>query len=268
MNAEKINDQVRSLARKTLPFNWRVELRRLPRALSDLRDMNLMARQKGEESEFPWLLFQDSSPLRRFSDRIPRDLQLGKERNLAVACQAIDRTVIEPGQIFSYHRLVGRPSRPRGFRPGLELHDSEQSAGTGGGLCLISNIIYWLALNSGMIIRERHRHSFDLFPDHNRSRPFGCGATVFYNYHDLRFENPLAARVMVRLEIVEDGLEARMLADDDAGYEVRILERGHRFFEDEGVKTRENYIWRQIRNKSGTLIREELVAHNLCRVMY
>jgi vancomycin resistance protein VanW len=47
-----------------------------------------------------------------------------------------------------------------------------------------------LALHSPLEIKERHHHSFDPFPDENRVLPFGRGASIFYNYVDLRFINP------------------------------------------------------------------------------
>ena len=46
---------------------------------------------------------------------------------------------------------------------------------TGGGLCQLSNLIYWMTLHTPLTITERYRHSYDVFPDSNRTQPFGSG---------------------------------------------------------------------------------------------
>jgi vancomycin resistance protein VanW len=211
---------------------------------------------------------------------MPAELQRGKEINVALAARAIDGVRIEPGACFSYHRLVGRPSRGRGFRLGLELQDQRESVGIGGGCCQVSNLLYWLAVNAGLAIAERHRHGFDLFPDHQRSVPFGCGATVFYNYRDLRFSNPLDQPVRVSLRILDLPpagsdrpargwrLVGRICAQRDPGRRVVVEERDHRFFVEGGRRMRENRIFRRIVDRDGSLIEDALLAHNRCEVRY
>jgi vancomycin resistance protein VanW len=73
--------------------------------------------------------------------------------------------------------------------PALEFRDGETVTAVGGGLCQLANLLVLLGIEAGMEILERHRHSLDLFPDADRTAPFGCGATVFYNYVDLRLRN-------------------------------------------------------------------------------
>jgi len=166
--------------------------------------------------------------------------------------------------VFSYHRLVGRPSRLRGFRVGLELQDSRESAGVGGGCCQVSNMLFQLAVGAGLGIVERHRHGFDLFADHQRSVPFGFGATVFYNYRDLRFANPLDCALRIALAIEDRSpakradaaagrgwvLAGAIAAAADCGRRVEVFERDHRFFVHGGRRMRENRICRRITDRS------------------
>lgn len=42
-----------------------------------------------------------------------------------------------------------------------------------------------MALHTPLTVTERHRHGYDVFPDAERTIPFGSGATCFYNYGDL-----------------------------------------------------------------------------------
>ena len=76
-----------------------------------------------------------------------------------------------------------------------------------------------------MKIEERHRHGLDLFPDHGRTVPFGCGATVYYPYADLKFSNPLPFPVLIETFLSDGQLIGRIRADTDPGFSFEIEER-------------------------------------------
>jgi vancomycin resistance protein VanW len=274
--------------RKLLPFGLRLELLRLHRYPEWLLETPTIARRRAgapateQPGRFSHLAVERCSPLRRFDGEEADDaeadaeadadaFQLGKEHNVALAARLIDGLVVEPNKIFSYHRLVGRPSRLRGFRVGLELRQGAAASGVGGGCCQVSNMLYLLALLGGMRVTERHRHGLDLFPDRQRSVPFGCGATVFYNYADLRFENPLPQPALLRLEVMRGGRELRgqLWLLEDPGWRVEIYEQDHRFYRREGRWMRENRIRRRIvSRRDHRVLLDQEVAHNVARVLY
>jgi vancomycin resistance protein VanW len=261
----------RSLARRLIPFSVRLELLRLKRWPGWVVETPTIARTRLPEvqrARFQFLLARHESPLERAPGAVDPVLQRGKERNVALAAGRLDGLVVRPHEIFSYHRTVGRPTRWRGFRPGLELQNDRPSRGVGGGCCQISNTLYLLALRGGMKIVERHRHGLDLFPDHQRTVPFGCGATVFYNYADLRFENPLPQPVLLRLQIEQRALAGELLAVDDPGWRVEVYEEGHRFFQEGGAWLRENHVRRRFCFPDGQVLLDQEVAHNRGRVLY
>jgi len=261
---------MRALVQRWLPRAVRIELaraRRLPDWIAELPRIARGHAPAGDVTCGAFPLAAHASPLRRGGHHDPR-LQRGKERNVALAAAQLDGLLIRPGELFSYHHTVGRPSRWRGFQPGLELHDGAASVGIGGGACAVSNMIYWLALRAGMRIVERHRHALDLFPDDGRTVPFGCGATVFYNFADLRFENPWPDPVVLRLTVADGALRGTMAVPRDPGFRVEVYEVGHRFFRHGGALHRENRIRRRITTASGALVCDVEIAHNLGRVLY
>src|SRR5262245_7566398 len=212
--------------RSLLPHALRVEIARLRRWPAFVFERGAMARRALEPEErraFRHVLAEHATPLRRVPG-VADARQAAKERNVLLAARRLDGIVLGPAQVFSYHHALGRPSRWRGFRRGLELHDGRLSAGVGGGLCAVSNLLYLLALRAGMRIVERHRHALDLFPDHGRNVPFGCGATVFYNLADLRFENALAGPVLVRLEVRDGALCGALVAEEEPMYRIEVYE--------------------------------------------
>lgn len=199
---------------------------------------------------------------------IPADLQLGKEANIAVASSALDGLVVVPNETFSYHHVVGRTTKRRGFRKGMELQNGDTAGSWGGGLCQVSNSFYWVAVRAGMRIVERHRHGLDLFPDHERTVPFGCGATVVYNYADFRFENPLPQPVMLRARVQGGAFVSELWTTGDPGFRFEVEEVDHRFYRDDEGWMRENRLRRRVRRPSGELVSDVEIAHNTGRVRY
>ena len=185
---------------------------------------------------------------------IARDLQVGKETNVGLGAQRLDAIVIGPNQTFSHHHAIGRTSKQRGFRKGMELRNGESSGSWGGGLCQVSNSFYWVAVRAGMRIVERHRHELDLFPDDERTVPFGCGATVVYNYADFRFENPYPQPVLMRARIEDGAFISELWTTSDPGITVEVEEQDHRFIKDEHGWTRENRLRRRIRDAAGNVV--------------
>jgi vancomycin resistance protein YoaR len=99
--------------------------------------------------------------------------------------------------------------------------------------------------------------------------PFGCGATVFYNWADLRFANPLDVPVALRLRVEAGVLVGELRAAEPIDVRAEVYEVDHRFFADGGAWWRENRIRRRIlRASDGALLVDHEVAHNLARVAY
>src|SRR5262245_5817014 len=91
-----------------------------------------------EDASF--VIARHTAPLRRAGTACEPRRQRGKEQNVATAAAAIDRVIVAPQQTLSYHHLVGRPSRARGFAIGLELHEGRAAEGVGGGACQVANL--------------------------------------------------------------------------------------------------------------------------------
>jgi vancomycin resistance protein VanW len=91
-------------------------------------------------------------------------LEQGKRRNLELAVPYFDGLLLTPQRTLSFWRALGRASERRGFSWGMELRGGCVTPAIGGGLCLLSNAIFELAVRSGWIIIERHGHSLEAVP--------------------------------------------------------------------------------------------------------
>lgn len=197
-------------------------------------------------------------------------LQYNKVTNLKIAIAKITGIIIRPGETFSYCKLVGLPTKSKGYLPGMELAGGKARAGTGGGLCQISNLIHWLVIHSPLTIVERHHHSFDPFPDDGRVLPFGSGATIFYNYLDFQFTNTTPYTFQINLWLSPKCLEGELRISEQLDYSYHIFEKNHRFIKNGENYYRENEIWRNKISKkgSGPILHSELLIKNHAEVQY
>lgn len=204
-----------------------------------------------QPERLPYRVYKHQSVLVRRLGDADLKLQYNKVENLKLAMEKINGIVVRPGETFSFWRLVGRATRGKGYLEGMLLHDGEARAGVGGGLCQIANLIHWLCLHSPLTVTERHHHSFDPFPDSGRVVPFGCGASLFYNYIDYQFRNDTRETFQLLFWLDQKCLNGDLRVDRELPYTYHIEERGHRFVREGEQYFRENELWRKKIKKIG-----------------
>lgn len=194
-------------------------------------------------------------------------LQKNKVTNLRIAIPLLDGLVIPPGKTFSLWSVVGKISKERGFVEGMLLSNGKVSKGMGGGLCQLSNFLFWILLHADVEIVERHHHSVDVFPDSGRTLPFGSGATIFDNYLDLKIKNISANPLQIKLWLTDICLKGQVLSDKPIEKKFHIIEKNHCFIDRNGKYFRYNELYRET-YKKGVKISEEKILVNFVPVMY
>jgi vancomycin resistance protein VanW len=91
-------------------------------------------------------------------------LEKGKRHNLELAVPHFDGLLLTPQRPLSFWRVLGRAGERRGFSWGMELRGGCVTPAIAGGLCLLSNAIFELAVRAGWRILERHGHSLEAVP--------------------------------------------------------------------------------------------------------
>lgn len=225
--------------------------------------------KKNQSGEFPVSLVKHKSLLLRPLKGVDMYLQRNKITNLKLAISHIDEVIIKPGETFSVWYLVGRPTKAKGYLHGLTLKNGNISKDIGGGLCQLGNLIYWMSLHTPLTIKERWRHSYDVFPDVNRKIPFACGATLSYNYIDLQLQNNTGKSFRINLWLDDEYLNGEITCDSPVQEKYEIFETDHIFkLQWWGGYTRHNRIWRRKINHTDNLVTDELIAENSAIMMY
>lgn len=222
-----------------------------------------------QKTPLPYLCFSHRTPLLRKLKDVDMWMQQNKVQNLTIAAARINNVVLLPGQVFSYWYLIGKPSKTKGYLPGMVLHNGTVQQGVGGGLCQLSNLIFWMTAHTPLTIIERHRHGYDVFPDSNRTQPFGSGATCFYPHGDLMIRNDTKDTWQL-LVFLEDGyLKGQWRCTSPSLNCREVVEKNHRMQREYwGGYSRHNELYQQVFDEEGNLQQETLLVKNAAIMMY
>lgn len=238
--------------------------------LRDMRDMFSKDNIASEKNTvpFPVIVKSHTSNVLRRLEGVDMQLQRNKAVNLRLAAAQINGIVINPGDTFSFWRLVGEPSAKRGYLEGLVINNGKLESGIGGGLCQLANLIHWLVLNSPLTVTELVHHSDALFPDSGRRVPFGTGTSVFYKNVDYRFKNTTDRPVQLLVWLDENELFGELRAPAAFPYIYRITEENQGYVEEDGVFYRVSRVYRITLDRERRVLRRELVLDNHSKVLY
>ena len=257
--------KLRSGLRLALGKAWFIARRRIEWHTSSKRYAT--ARQA---DRLPHLHASHRTPMLRELKNVDMWLQHNKVASLRIASSCIDGLILKPGETFSFWRLVGKPTGKRGFKTGMVLRNGTVRQGMGGGLCQMTNLIYWMAIQTDLDITERWRHGFDVFPDAGRTQPFGSGATCSWNYIDLQIENRTPETYQLRLWLDGGTLRGEWRCSAPLLHRFDIVERQHAMrHEWWGGYSRHNELWRIRRDAvTGEVLDETFVTENHAVMMY
>lgn len=222
-----------------------------------------------QKDRLPCVHMAHHTPLLRKLKDVEMQYQHNKITNLKLAVARLDGILVQPGETLSYWKLIGRPTYRKGYLDGVLLKNGTVQYGCGGGLCQLSNLIFWMTLHTPLEVKERHRHGYDVFPDSNRTQPFGSGATCFYPYGDLMIHNPTDRPFQLCLRVGETDLEGEWRSDRPPQFRYQIVERHHEMrHEWWGGCSRHNELYLQVFDLEGELLEDRLVVENHAMMMY
>ena len=115
-----------------------------------------------------------------------------RNNNISQACKYISGTILQPGEQFSFNKVVGVRTYDRGFREATVILGGQYEQGLGGGICQVSSTLYNAVAKADLKVVERNNHAWP--SDYVLT---GCDATVDYPALDFKFENNTDFQVIV-----------------------------------------------------------------------
>lgn len=123
-----------------------------------------------------------------------------RTENLRLACEAINGTILNPGEVFSFNGIVGERTSAKGYLPATVYVTGGASAEElGGGVCQVASTIYLATLYMDLeqVHREPHMYAVSYVP-------YGMDATVYWGSIDYQFKNTLEMPIKIQAN-TDDG---------------------------------------------------------------
>ena len=224
-----------------------------------------------QQDKLPVVIYSNSNNMIKRGPGIDPQLQLNKADNIRLACSRMNGVIVNPGETFSFWKLVGKTSKRNGFAEGRVIVNGKLVAGVGGGLCNLANTINLLVMHSPMTITELHHHSDALAPDPGGVRvPYSAGTSVNYNFVDYRFRNDSEQPVQLCAWCDGDNLCTELRTTMEFPTTYRLVEEDHHFHQEaSGNYYRISKIYLETMDRTtGEVLERRLQWDNRSRVMF
>ena len=137
-----------------------------------------------------------------------------RNTNVRLAAEAINGTVIKPGQEFSFNGTVGQRTEAKGYKGAAAYNNGEVVQEIGGGVCQVSTTLYNAVFKAGLKISSRRSHTFE--PSYVTP---GSDATVSWDQPDFKFINNSSTAIGLRASYADQKVTVSV-------YGIPILEDG------------------------------------------
>lgn len=122
-----------------------------------------------------------------------------RTNNLRIASKAISGTIIQPGETFSFNRVVGPRTTAKGYKDAHIFQGETVTDGTGGGVCQVASTMFNCALKANVKITERYQHSQRV-----AYVPLGRDAAIYGSAVDFKWTNNTKYAIKIDMT-VKDG---------------------------------------------------------------
>lgn len=137
-----------------------------------------------------------------------------RNKNVKLAAAAINGTVLQPGEEFSFNKTVGQRTEAKGYGAAGAYNNGEVVQEIGGGVCQVSSTLYNAVFRSGLTTTYRRSHTFA--PTYVTP---GADATVSYPGPDYQFINNSDHAIGIRAWYEDQTCTVQI-------YGVRVLPKG------------------------------------------
>lgn len=262
------------MARKRITqiFPWLIPLRTKQRLFCFYLGMRFDGRtySKVQSDELlPVLLFESSCPMYNKDTGFDMVYQENKVHNLKLAAASINKMLIRPGETFSFCKATRHANRNTPYKEGLTVIDGKLTTIAGGGMCQISNLLFWVFLHSPLTVAERHGHKVKDFPEPQSDAPIGVDATIYDGWLDLKVRNDTDHTFQISITFDSECITGRLYTDSESAIAYEVVNGDVTYCRQNGeIFEYAEVIQNQFLKETGTRIASKKLYENKCRIGY
>ena len=222
-----------------------------------------------KESLLPHMLFSAGSGLYNANTGFDMVYQENKVFNLKLVAKTLNGLLIRPGETFSFWQTVRRADRHTPYKDGLVVKNGKLVIARGGGLCQMSNLLFWIFLHSPLTIVERHTHRIKDFHPVKGQEPEGVDATVSEGWLDLKVKNETDVTYQIGIAFSDESITGSLFTDRSPLFIYEIAAKGLSYVRmNDTVYERVSIYSRKIEKSTLRVVSERLLYKNLCEIGY
>ncbi len=147
--------------------------------------------------------------------------QKNKVDNLKIISQPMNHILIHPGETFSFCYLSYKAKGK--YKEGLVLENNKIVPKKGGGICHLSNLLYYMFLQSPLDIVERHGHRVKSLPNPDKDALEGIDATINSGWLDLKVKNNTPDIYQIVINFTDEFMEGQILSNKESLVSYQII---------------------------------------------
>lgn len=195
--------------------------------------------------------------------------QENKVDNLKIASKTVNRVLIYPGETLSLCRLLRKSYKYGAYKEGLVLIDNKIVVQKGGGLCHLSNLLYYLFLMSPLTVIERHGHRVKSLPNPDKESLDGIDATINSGWLDLKVRNDTEDVYQIVIDFDDKYMYGKILTSASLQVNYKIINGNLEYFrKDDKVFERVSVVRVISDRKTNEVITEEKLYDEVVLVTY
>lgn len=258
--------------RITQLFPWLIPLRTWQRRLCFYLGMRLDRNRYASampEELLPIEVFSSSCPMYNRDTGFDMIYQENKVHNLKLAAATLDHMLIRPGETFSFSLATRHADRREPYREGLTVINGCLTTAPGGGMCQLSNLLFWVFLHSPLTIVERHGHGSKDFPEPPSDAPMGVDATLAEGWKDLKVRNDTDYTFQIHIAFDQENISGYLYADRQDPLRYSIGNGAVCYCRRQGVIWEEVDVIQTLTDRESGLVQNtQKLYRNVCRIGY
>ena len=217
----------------------------------------------------PYELFSAANGLYNANTGFDMIYQENKVFNLKIAAKTLNGLLIKPGEAFSFWKTVRHADKDTPYKDGLTVTNGKLGTTSGGGLCQMSNLLFWVFLNSPLTIVERHTHKVKDFPTMRDAEPEGVDATINEGWLDLKVKNETDVTLQIGIAFDNANIIGSLFTDKAMPSIYEIEGKDLSYFRENGKVYQKISIYRrEVAVDTREVFSESLLYENLCEIEY
>jgi len=222
-----------------------------------------------QDELLPYNLFSAASGLYNANTGFDMIYQENKVFNLKLAAKTLNGLLIKPGETFSFWKTVRHADKDTPYKDGLTVMNGKLDTVQSGGLCQMSNLLFWIFLHSPLAIVERHTHKEKDFPTMRDAEPEGVDATINEGWLDLKVKNETDITLQIGIAFDHTNIIGSLFTDRAMPFVYEIEGKDLSYFRKNGrVYQKISICRREMAVDTQEILSERMLYENLCTINY